>query len=128
MACNRLLCFAAWAAEQEIDPLCPTAVQIASFLFSLFKTHGLAPQTVKGYRSGLASVLSCTGKVESNYRRHDNLDGARKTQTYSSSTRIWVLSGYCPGGLGQTFSTSSIKWSSSCLWPRLVDIVNFMLW
>ena len=30
-----------WAAEQGIDLLGPTAAQIVTFLFSLFKTHGL---------------------------------------------------------------------------------------
>ena len=39
-----------------------TASQIAAFLYYLSDTHGLSPQTVKGYRSCLASVLSRTGK------------------------------------------------------------------
>ena len=33
--------FARWAAGQGFDPLDPTAAQIASFLFTLFDTHGL---------------------------------------------------------------------------------------
>ena len=48
------LCFAHWAAGQGIDPLGPTAAQIATFLYSLFDTPGLSPQTIKGYRTCLA--------------------------------------------------------------------------
>ena len=56
--------FARWAAGQGFDPLDPTAAQIASFLFTLFDTHGLSPQTVKGYRTCLGSVLNQTGKAK----------------------------------------------------------------
>ena len=35
--------FARWAAGQGVDPLNPTAAQVASFLFDLFDTHGLSP-------------------------------------------------------------------------------------
>ena len=59
---DRWLHFAPWAAGQGFDPLDPTAAQIASFLFTLFNTHGLSPQTVKGYRTCLGSVLNRTGK------------------------------------------------------------------
>ena len=45
---ERWLHFARWAAGQGFDPLDPTATQIASFLFDLFDTHGLSPQTIKG--------------------------------------------------------------------------------
>ena len=63
------LCFAHLAAGQGIDQLGPTAAQIAAFLYSLlgfftsikFDTQGLSPQSIKGYRSCLASVLSRTG-------------------------------------------------------------------
>ena len=41
----------------------PTAAQIAAFLYCLFDTHGLSPQTIKGYRSCLASVPSCKGNA-----------------------------------------------------------------
>ena len=54
---DQWLCFARWAAGQGFDPLDPTAAQIASFLFDLFETRGLSPQTVKGYRTCLGSVL-----------------------------------------------------------------------
>ena len=60
---DRWLRFARWAAGQGFDPLVPTAAQIASFLFTLFDTHGLSPQTVKGHRTCLGSVLNRTGKT-----------------------------------------------------------------
>ena len=40
-----------------------TAAQIAAFLYEFFNTRGLSPQTIKGYRSCSARVLSRTGKV-----------------------------------------------------------------
>ena len=52
--------FARWAAGQGFDPLDPTAAQIASFLFDLFDTHGLSPQTIKGYRTCIGVVLHRT--------------------------------------------------------------------
>ena len=61
---DRWLRFARRDALQGFDPLDPTAAQIASFLFTLFNTHGLSPQTVKGYRSCLGSVLNRTGKAK----------------------------------------------------------------
>ena len=61
---DRWLRFAPWAAGQEFDPFDPTAAQIASFLFTLFDTHSLSPQTVKGYRRCLGSVLNRTGKAK----------------------------------------------------------------
>ena len=60
---DRWLRFAHWAAGQGFDPLDPTAAQIASFLFDLFDTHGLSPQTIKGYRTCIGSVLNRTGKA-----------------------------------------------------------------
>ena len=61
---DRWLPFARWVAGQGFDQLDPTAAQIASFLFTLFDTHGLLPQTVKGYRTCLGSVLNRTGKAK----------------------------------------------------------------
>ena len=55
--------FVRWAAGQGFDPLDPTAAQIASFLFDLFNTHGLSPQTIKGYRTCIGSVLGRTGRT-----------------------------------------------------------------
>ena len=54
--------FTRWAAGQGIDPLNPTAAQVASFLFDLFDIHGLSPRTIKGYRTCISSVLNLTGK------------------------------------------------------------------
>ena len=60
---DRWLCIANWATGKRFDPLGPTAAQIAAFLYQLFDTHDLSPQTIKGYRFCLTSVLSCTGRV-----------------------------------------------------------------
>ena len=57
---DRWLHFAHWAAEQVIDLLGP---QIAIYLSSLFESHGLSPQTVKGNRPCLALVPSHTGRA-----------------------------------------------------------------
>ena len=61
---DRWLRFTHWAAGQGFDPLSPTAAQIATFLYSFFDTRGLSPQTIKGYRTCLASVLNRTGKAK----------------------------------------------------------------
>ena len=60
---DRWLHFAHWAARQGIEPLVPTAAQKDDFLHYLLDTHGLSPQTIKGYRSCLVSVLSRTGRA-----------------------------------------------------------------
>ena len=60
---NRWLRFANWATGKGFDPLGPTAAQRAAFLYELFNTRGLSPQTIKGYRSCLVSVLSHIGKA-----------------------------------------------------------------
>ena len=60
---DRWLGFANWATGQGFDPLGPTAAQIGAFLCKLINTYGLSPQTIKGYRSCLASVLSRTGRT-----------------------------------------------------------------
>ena len=51
---DRWLLFTRWAA----------AAQIASFIYLLFDTHGLSPQTIKGYRTCLGSVLGQTVKAK----------------------------------------------------------------
>ena len=61
---NSWLPFANWAARQGIDPLGHTAAHIATFLYYLFDTYGLSPQSIKGYKSCLASVLSRTGNAK----------------------------------------------------------------
>ena len=58
---DRCLRYANWPTGQGFDPLHPTAAQIAAFLYDLFDTHDLSPQTIKGYRSCLASALNRTG-------------------------------------------------------------------
>ena len=60
---DRWCCFTRWAAGQGVDPLNPTAAQVASFIFDLFDTHGLSPRTIKGYRTCIGSVLNRTGKT-----------------------------------------------------------------
>ena len=55
--------FARWAAGQGFDPLDLTAAQIASFLFDLFDTHGLSPQTMRSYRTCIGSLLIPTGRA-----------------------------------------------------------------
>ena len=50
--------------REGFDPLSPTAAQIATFLYSLFNTQGLSPQTAKGYNTCLGSVLNRTGKAK----------------------------------------------------------------
>ena len=61
---DRWLRFTRWAAGQGFDRLSPTAAQIASFLYYLFDTHGLSPQTIKGYKTCLGSVLNRAGKAK----------------------------------------------------------------
>ena len=68
--------FANWATGKGFDPLGPTAAQIAAFLYELFDTHGLLPQTIKGYRSCLDSVLSRTGRTAKvQDLKHDHVHG-----------------------------------------------------
>ena len=57
---DRWLHFSRWPAVEGFDPLDPTA----SFLFTLFDTHCLSSQTVKGNRTCLGSVLNRTGKAK----------------------------------------------------------------
>ena len=60
---DRWLCFTNWATRKGFDPLGPTGAQIAAFLYEVFNTQGLSPQTIKGYTSCSALVLSRTGKA-----------------------------------------------------------------
>ena len=78
--------FARWAAGQGFDPLDPTAAQIASFLFDLFDAHGLSPQTIKGYRTCIGSVLNRTGKARVVLIKDNN---AGKELSASSISR-WI--------------------------------------
>ena len=45
---DRWLRFVKRATGKVFDPLGPTAAQIAAFLYEIFDTHGLSPQTIKG--------------------------------------------------------------------------------
>jgi hypothetical protein len=49
--------FTSWAEEHGISPFNPIAPQLAKFLHYLCTVKGIDPQTVKGYRTTLASVL-----------------------------------------------------------------------
>jgi hypothetical protein len=49
--------FTSWAEDNGINPFNPTAPQLARFLHYLCTVKELDPQTVKGYRTTLASVL-----------------------------------------------------------------------
>ena len=60
---DRWLLFNHYAHEQGFDSLSPTSAQIATFLNYLFDSHGLSSQTVKDYRTCLASVLSHSSKA-----------------------------------------------------------------
>ena len=55
---DRWLRFTNWATGRGFDPLGPTAPHISAFLYELFDTHGVSLQTIMGYRSCLALVLS----------------------------------------------------------------------
>ena len=56
--------FTRWAVGQGFDPLDPTAAQIASFLYDLFDTTACPPQTIKGYRTCIVSVLNRTVRAK----------------------------------------------------------------
>ena len=60
---DRWLHFTNWATGRGFDPHGPTSAQITTFLYELFDTLGVSPQTIKGYRSCLASVISHTGSA-----------------------------------------------------------------
>ena len=53
---GQVILIAPWWLSQTL-----VAAQIAEFLYERFDTRGLSPQTIKGYRSCIASVLSRTG-------------------------------------------------------------------
>ena len=59
---DRWLHFTNWATGRGFDPHGPTPTQITTFLYELFDTRGVSPQTIKGYRSCLASVISRRGR------------------------------------------------------------------
>ena len=98
---DRWLRFAHWATAQGFDPLGPTAAQIATFLYDLFDTRGLSPQTLKGYRSCLASVLSGTGKAVAVQAKtiSDMITSVELQGLQFDSSPTAVGLRYCSGGL-----------------------------
>ena len=79
---DRWLRFTNWATRKGFDSPGPTAAQIASFLYELFDTRGLLLQTIKGYMSWSASVLSRIGKAAAVQAKNmsDSDQGYRITQ------------------------------------------------
>ena len=78
---DRWLRFARWAAGQGFDPLDPTAAQVASFLFTLFDTHGLSPQT---RLSAKPNWQGQSGSAQ-NYLRYDRFSGVPEAKNYACS-------------------------------------------
>ena len=87
-----VLRFTHWAAQEGFDPLNPSAAQIAAFLYSLFDTHGLSPQTVKGYRTSLGSVLNRTGKATVvQHKTLSDIIASMELQIRASSTTMGLV-------------------------------------
>ena len=61
---SRWRIFCDWCGERQIDPLKASVQVIADFLLMLFRERNLAPGTIAGYRSALASVFSFLGRQE----------------------------------------------------------------
>ena len=61
---SRWRIFCDWCGERQIDPLKGSVQVIADFLLYLFRDRNLAPGTIAGYRSALASVLAFHGRPE----------------------------------------------------------------
>ena len=68
-------------------------------MYSFFDTHGLSPQTVKGYRTCLGLVLNRTGKLKW-FRQYDCMHGVTKAQSYACSTTMGFRT--CVRSLKQT--------------------------
>lgn len=65
--------FAAWCSEKEINTLQITAHQLADFLVYLFEVKGLAPSTIKGYRSAISRTIALSGGVDFGKNEHISL-------------------------------------------------------
>ena len=50
-----------WCVGREIDPFKTSVQQLANFLVFLFEVKGLAPSTVKGYRSAISRTIHISG-------------------------------------------------------------------
>ena len=86
---------------QGIDPLGPTAAPKAAFLYYLFDSQGLSPQSIKEYRSCLASVLSHTGM-------------AAAVQAKTMSDMITSMELQRPTAVGPRHYTRSLEQASLC--------------
>ena len=53
--------FSDWCVGREIDPFKISVQQLADFLVFLFQVKGLAPSTVKGYRSAISRTIHISG-------------------------------------------------------------------
>ena len=53
--------FSDWCVGREIDPFKISFQQLADFLVFLFEVKGLAPSTVKGYRSAISRTIHIDG-------------------------------------------------------------------
>ena len=53
--------WADWAEARNLDPCQAPVTEVAEFLLDLFK-QGLAPQTIKGYKTSLSSVFKKIGR------------------------------------------------------------------
>jgi hypothetical protein len=53
--------FSDWCVGREIDPFKISVQQLADFLVFLFEVKGLAPSTVKGYRSAISRSIDISG-------------------------------------------------------------------
>jgi hypothetical protein len=53
--------FSDWCVGREIDPFKISVQQLADFLVFLFEVKGLAPSTVKGYRSAISRTIHISG-------------------------------------------------------------------
>ena len=61
---SRWKIFCDWCVGREIDPIKASVQLIADFLLFLFEVRNLAPGTIAGYRTAIASVLSHHGRAD----------------------------------------------------------------
>ncbi|PJE78104.1 hypothetical protein CI610_02969 [invertebrate metagenome] len=61
---SRWRIFCDWCDGRQVDPVKAYIQLIADFLLSLFRDRSLAPGTVAGYRSALASIFSVLDRPE----------------------------------------------------------------
>ncbi|PJE78335.1 hypothetical protein CI610_02731 [invertebrate metagenome] len=61
---SRWKIFCDWCVGRKVDPVKASVQLIADFLLWLFRDRNLAPGTIAGYRTAIASVLSFQGRSE----------------------------------------------------------------